>query len=173
MSGMLCDDCQERPAEVHLTSIENEEMRTLHLCVTCAGRRGLQAVEEVDEGEEKPPLVDFLAQLGKAGTPTHAAAPAEPCPFCGTTSSDFRESGRVGCSQCYVHYEAQLRGLLRRIHGSSQHTGKLYMSEQSDLTDRFGRLSAMRRRLRRAIETEDFETAADLRDLIHDLESQG
>ena len=71
-----------------------------------------------------------------------------------------------------MHYEVQLRGLLRRIHGSSQHAGKLYMSEQTDLTDRLGRLSSMRRRLRRAIETEDFETAAELRDLIHDLETQ-
>ena len=138
MSDMLCDDCGERQAEVHLTSIENEEMRTLHLCVTCAGRRGLEAAEPFGEGGEKPPLVDFLAQLGKAGTPAPAAAPSEPCPFCGTTAADFRESGRVGCSQCYVHFEVQLRGLLRRIHGSSQHTGKLYMSEESDLTDRFG-----------------------------------
>ena len=29
----------------------------------------------------------------------------------------------------------------------------------------------MRRRLRRAIETEDFESAADLRDRIHELET--
>ena len=31
----------------------------------------------------------------------------------------------------------------------------------------------MRRRLKRAIETEDFETAAELRDRIHDMEMQG
>lgn len=170
---MLCDDCRERPAEVHLTSIENEDMRTLHLCLTCAGRRGLEASEQVGEGGDKPPLVDFLAQLGKTGAAAPAAAPPEPCPFCGTAPSDFRESGRVGCSQCYVHYEAQLRSLLRRIHGSAQHAGKLYVSESSDLTDRLGRLTSMRRRLRRAIETEDFETAAELRDLIHELEAMG
>ena len=171
---MLCDDCAERPAEVHLTAIEDEEMRTLHLCVTCAARRGLEASAEAEESGEKPPLVDFLAQLGKAGLPASTpASPPEPCPFCGTSPTDFRDSGRVGCSQCYVHYEPQLRGLLRRIHGSSQHTGKLYMSEPSDLTDRLGRLSAMRRRLRRAVDTEDFETAAELRDLIHELEAMG
>lgn len=169
---MLCDDCGQRQAEIHLTSIEDEAMKTLHLCAECAGRRGLEAPAGKPEGGEKPPLVDFLAQLGKAGALPAAAPPAEPCPFCGTTPDDFRETGRVGCSQCYVHYEAQLRGLLRRIHGSSQHAGKLYISEPSELTDRLGRLSSARRRLRRAIETEDFETAAELRDLIHELESE-
>ena len=71
-----------------------------------------------------------------------------------------------------MHFETQLRSLLRRIHGSSQHAGKLYLSEASDITDRFGQISSMRRRMKRAIETEDFETAADLRDRICELEIQ-
>ena len=62
-----------------------------------------------------------------------------------------------------------LRGLLRRIHGSAQHSGKLYISDPSDLSDRQGRISSMRRQLQRAVEIEDFETAAELRDRIHDL----
>lgn len=170
---MLCDDCGENRAEVYLTSIEADDMQTLNLCVSCAGARGLSSDEMLDAGgADKPPLVDFLAQLGSAGPQTPVPAPSEPCPFCGTTTADFRRAGRVGCSQCYVHYETQLRGLLRRIHGSSQHAGKLYLSEASDLTDRLGQISSMRRRLKRAIETEDFETAADLRDRIHDLELQ-
>jgi protein arginine kinase activator len=170
---MLCDDCRENHAQVHLTSVEANDMRTLNLCVSCAAARGLSS-EEAEEAStsETPPLVDFLAQLGSAGPQTPAPSVSEPCPFCGISASDFRKSGRVGCSQCYVHYETQLRGLLRRIHGSSQHAGKLYLSETSDITDRLGQISSMRRRLKRAIETEDFETAAELRDRIHNLELQ-
>jgi len=168
---MLCEDCGKRPAEVHLTAVEGEEMRTLHVCLACAAERGLEGTggDEVSEG---PPLADFLAQLGKTGGPPRVASPAEPCPFCGTSPSDFRRTGRVGCSQCYVHFESQLRGLLRRIHGSSHHAGKLYMSEDSDIADRLGRISSMKRRLERAVETEDFETAAELRDRIRELEAQ-
>ena len=168
---MLCDDCGEKKAEIHLTSIESDEMTSTHLCVGCAAARGLSAGPP-ETGEHAPPLVDFLAQLGSAGQPAPAPAPVEPCPFCGTGTADFRKTGRVGCSQCYVHFENQLRGLLRRIHGSSQHAGKLYLSDASDLSDRLGQISAMRRRLKRAIETEDFESAADLRDRIHELEVQ-
>ena len=170
---MLCEDCGERQAEVHLTSIEAEEMSTIHLCAGCASRRGLSSDAPQAEADEKPPLVDFLAQLGAPGYRTPEAVSTEPCPFCGISAADFRRTGRVGCSQCYVHFEPQLRGLLRRIHGSSQHAGKLYLSDATDISDRFGQISSMRRRMKRAIETEDFETAAELRDRIHELEVQG
>jgi protein arginine kinase activator len=167
---MRCDDCGNSEAEVHLTAVEGDEVKSLHLCPECAAQRGFptEAGEEVPESH--PPLVDFLAQLGAAGPTAPAPSVSEPCPFCGTSTIDFRKTGRVGCPQCYVHFEAQLRGLLRRIHGSAQHAGKLYLSETSDISDRLGRISSMKRRMRRAIEAEDFETAADLRDRIHELE---
>jgi protein arginine kinase activator len=170
---MLCEDCREREAEVHLTSIEADEMQSIHLCVGCAADRGISPASADVDAADKPPLVDFLAQLGSPGPKTPVPDSAEPCPFCGISAADFRGTGRVGCSQCYVHFETRLRGLLRRIHGSSQHAGKLYLSETSDLSDRLGQLSSMRRRLKRAVETEDFETAAELRDRIHELEVQG
>lgn len=168
---MLCDDCQEKQAEVHLTSIEADEMSSVHLCLACAARRGLSGDPTHAGPGEKQPLADFLAHVGGAGPSAPTPAPAEPCPFCGLSATDFRKTGRVGCSQCYVHFETQLRGLLRRIHGSSQHAGKVYISEGTDITDRLGQISSMRRRMKRAIDTEDFETAAELRDRILDLET--
>ncbi|MBT8478313.1 MAG: UvrB/UvrC motif-containing protein [Gemmatimonadetes bacterium] len=167
---MVCEDCGEREAAVHLTSIEAAEMQSIHLCVGCAAERGISPESADADAPGTPPLVDFLAQLGSPGPKTPVPDSAEPCPFCGISAGDFRRTGRVGCSQCYVHFETQLRGLLRRIHGSSQHAGKLYLNEASDLSDRLGQLSSMRRRLKRAVETEDFETAAELRDRIHEIE---
>ena len=144
---MLCDDCREQEAEVHLTSIEADETRSLHLCASCAAARGISAEDTKTGTEATPPLVDFLAQLGSAGPSAPVPDSSEPCPFCGITTAEFRRAGRVGCSQCYVHFENQLRGLLRRIHGSSHHAGKLYLSEGSDIADRLGQISSMRRRL--------------------------
>jgi protein arginine kinase activator len=169
---MLCEDCRDREAEVHLTSIEAEEMQSVHLCLSCAAARGISSEDAGIDVDDKPPLVDFLAQLGASDARTPVPDSTEPCPFCGISTADFRKAGRVGCSQCYVHFETQIRGLLRRIHGSSQHAGKLYLSESSDISDRLGQISSMRRRMKRAIETEDFETAADLRDRIHEMEIQ-
>lgn len=161
---MLCEDCQEREAELQLTAIIDGEMRTLDLCSACASARGLTT-----SAATTAPLADFLAQLGTEETPAGEGG-EDPCPYCGTTETDFRRTGRLGCPQCYAHFEPQLRGLLRRLHGSPQHVGKLYMSAGSEAGDRIARLSAMRRRLQRAVETEDFELAAELRDRIHEME---
>lgn len=160
---MLCEDCSEREAQIQLTVIESGEMRTLDLCSACATERGVPA------SSTPAPLADFLAQLGSEES--SEADAGDPCPFCGITEKEFRRTGRLGCSQCYAHFEPQLRGLLRRLHGSPQHVGKLYMSAGSEAGDRIARLSAMRRRLKRAVETEDFELAAELRDRIHEVEA--
>lgn len=159
---MECQDCGLRDGEHQVTTIVDGEMKTLHLCGECAAKRGVPAEAQ------SAPLADFLAQLGpdRPGVDEQS----EPCPYCGLTEGDFRLTGRLGCSQCYAHFEPQLRRLLRRLHGAPQHVGKLYMSAGSEAGDRVARLSAMRRRLQRAIETEDFELAAELRDRIHEAE---
>ena len=111
----------ENPASVNFTQIVNDEATTLHLCESCAAEKGLQT---------KPPevnvaLTDFLAQLGD----TEEAQPVDldrECEFCGLTLAKFRESGLLGCSHCYVSFESHLKGLLRRVHGGTQHVGKIY-----------------------------------------------
>jgi protein arginine kinase activator len=167
---MKCESCGENEAVIHLTQIENNEMTTSHLCETCAAARGLETGEETSGF----PLADFLAQMGGEG-PGESAKGADdgPCPFCGLTFAGFRESGRLGCPQCYSTFEVQLRGLLRRIHGSTQHVGKVYLPPDPSASDREKRLEGLRRRLQRAVDGEDFERAAELRDEIRAMERGG
>ncbi len=162
---MLCERCQERNAEVHLTTIENDEMATVHLCTSCASEQGISASVPAPT-----PLVDFLS-LGAVPDQASQGSSVEPCPYCGTSSGDFRRSGRLGCPECYAHFEGHLRALLRRIHGSTQHVGKLYLGEALDVDDRYAKLRSLKLRLDRAVELEDFEAAAELRDQIHVLEA--
>ncbi len=82
---------------------------------------------------------------------------------------DFRESGRLGCPDCYDAFNQHLRGLLRRLHGSSQHVGEQYTREEGD-PSAGPSLGQLRERLRRAVETENFELAAEIRDRIRVME---
>ena len=164
--SMLCDSCGERPAEIQLTTIEDSEMKTHHLCSVCASEKGVSAATPA-----KAPVADFLAQLGMSGQSETAREQPDPCPYCGTTAEDFRRTGRLGCAECWAHFELRLKGLVRRLQGSAQHVGKLYVHSGSELGDRLAQLASMRRRLQRAIDTEDFEAAAELRDRIRDLEA--
>ena len=120
---MQCENCGEAEAVVHLTQIENNEMATKHLCEKCAAAKGLETIQP----PENFPLSDFLAQMGDPSEGAETAAPTDPCDFCGLTFAGFRETGRLGCPHCYTTFEFHLRGVLRRVHGSTRHTGKVYL----------------------------------------------
>jgi protein arginine kinase activator len=164
---MLCDNCGQNEAEVHLTQIVDNEMTTVHLCPSCAADKGLDA----GTVPKNLPLTDFLAQMGQGAETEEEAAVAGPCTYCRTTSDDFRRTGRLGCPHCYSVFESQLRAILRRIHGSTQHLGKVYVPPASEGADLVQRLSVLKRKLQRAVESEDFERAATLRDQIKELEA--
>ena len=162
---MRCDNCGKKEAAIHLTTIVSNEMTTHHLCEACAAEKGL----EPGAGAASAPLADFIAQMGKTVTPVTGAAGT--CPSCGLTLADFKRTGRLGCDRCWNVFDASLRGLLRKLHGGTQHQGKVYMSADPTEVDRTARVASLRRSLQRAVEEEDFERAAALRDQIRRLEA--
>ena len=64
----------------------------------------------------------FLAAMGK-GAEQAAGAHRDACRPLRRTLQDFRESGRLGCPDRYRSFEVPLRDLLRRLHGSTHHSG--------------------------------------------------
>jgi protein arginine kinase activator len=164
MADLVCDNCGSTDAVVHLTQIVNNQMSTHRLCEKCAAEKGLESAPE----PVNLPLTDFLAQMGKdtmSGVDTD-----ESCSFCGLTFADFRETGRLGCPHCYETYAPHLHKLLRRVHGGTQHVGKIYLPPDPSSSDLERRLDGLKRKLNRAVESEDFERAAELRDEIRTLE---
>ena len=160
---MLCDQCGERDASVHLTTIVDNEVRQQHLCEKCAAERGVETTVSVP----KHPLSVFLQEVQQQATP---ATEAGKCTFCGATMSDFRATGRWGCAQCYAAFEPSMRELLRRVHGHARHGGRAYAPPAPALDEKSTILGELKERLRRAIASEQFEVAADLRDKIKVME---
>jgi protein arginine kinase activator len=162
---MLCQSCGNVEAVIELTQVKDDEKHVLHLCESCAASQGL----DVGSTAASAPLTDFLAQIGKSmGEETVAAGR---CPSCGLTPTQLKQLGRLGCGQCYSHYEQHLRGLLRRLHGGTHHVGKHPAAADGDEADRNARVQSLRRSLQRAVADEDFEHAAMLRDQIRRLEA--
>jgi protein arginine kinase activator len=164
---MSCDQCHEREAVIHLTQIVNEQVTTLHLCERCAAEKGVES----PSGVVKTPLGSFLAAMGK-NLPETEPAPrtGETCGRCGGTFQDFRESGRLGCPECYRSFEGPLRELLRRLQGSTHHVGERYAEQGGPPADGRVRTAELREQLRLAVETENFELAAELRDRLRVME---
>ncbi|MGH7528353.1 MAG: UvrB/UvrC motif-containing protein [Gemmatimonadales bacterium] len=164
---MSCDQCREREAVIHLTQIVNEQVTTLHLCEKCAAEKGVESPGAVT----KTPLGSFLAAMGK-GLPEQTPAPRsnDTCHRCGGSLQDFRESGRLGCPECYRSFEGPLRELLRRLHGSTHHLGERYAERGGAAPDNGQQAADLREQLRLAVETENFELAAELRDRLRVVE---
>ncbi len=163
---MLCDVCGKNPATVHLTEIIDEQMTELHLCEDCAHKKSAQIGQQFG-------LSDLLAGMADFEKPSpEKEAVAVKCPNCGLSYADFRKIGRLGCGECYRAFNKYLAPLLKRIHGATQHIGKVpfkagkVIRKKEKVTD----ILALKEKLQRAIETEAFEEAARLRDQIRDLE---
>lgn len=161
---MLCDNCHERDAVVHLTKIVNNAVTQVHLCDRCAADHGVETTVTTP----KHPLGEFLQAVQQQLTVP--ASDAVTCSFCGMTLKDFRTTGRWGCARCYTTFEQSNRELLRRVHGSSRHIGNAYHAPHPEASQAQAELAELRERLRRAIDGEQFELAADLRDRIRVLE---
>ena len=161
---MVCDVCKEADAVVQLTQIEGTGVRLLHLCERCAAERGV----ETNVSAPKPQISDFLQSVHQAMQATQGDAAR--CAFCSSTFRDFRSTGRLGCAHCYDAFEKSMRDLLRRVHGSSQHIGRRYEPHTGEELEDGGTVNELRDRLKRAIEAEQFELAADIRDRLRGIE---
>jgi protein arginine kinase activator len=164
---MLCQDCNKNEATIHLTQIVNNEKVVLNLCKACAEKRGFHSpfeqipfpLAEIVSGMVGPSKAKKKDKFGKDEKMDLK------CPNCGLTFAEFARMGRLGCAECYQAFRAELTNLLRRIHGSAEHRGQIAETASEELQS-LREEKRLRDELKRAIEAEDFEAAAELRDRI-------
>lgn len=169
---MLCDDCKKKEATIQITQIIENQKMTLNLCQKCAEKRGFSS----PFAGVPFPLAEFLSSMmlpgsasstaGKKGIPRPEKEPR--CPSCGMTLSQFAQRGRLGCGGCYKTFRPQLKDLLRKIHGSDRHRGKIPNLPGAQM-ECLKEERKLQEDLKKAIDEEDFETAASIRDKIKNL----
>ena len=164
---MLCDVCHKIEASVHLTEIINDKVMKLNLCEECAMKKSAEMEEHFGLGD----LLAGLTEFGETVKPPTKGAVKIKCSNCGLTYVDFKRRGRLGCSECYNAFQLKLAPLLKRIHGSEHHVGKVPKKAPKGV-EAVSKLQGLRLKLRKAVETEEFEEAAKLRDEIRELEKK-
>ncbi len=162
---MTCDICGKKEATVHLTEIVNDKIAKLNLCEECAKEKGAEMEEHFGLSD----LLAGLADLG-AGISTEAGDKIK-CSACGFTYRDFKKAGRLGCGECYEAFKKQLAPLLKRIHTADRHVGKVPLMAGKTVNDAQA-LRELRMKMEKAIQFEEFEDAAKLRDRIRELEKK-
>ncbi|MEZ6057452.1 MAG: UvrB/UvrC motif-containing protein [Planctomycetaceae bacterium] len=152
-----CRRCN-KPATLHITEIKEGEARALHLCETCAQ----EYLSTVDAGSSPDEDIDPLAlPLAKDNTEEEDLV----CPKCQMSFSKFRSKGRLGCPHDYEVFRERLLPLLESIHGETQHLGKC-PQHRPEISLRQHELVRLKTELKSAIDREDYEEAARLRDAI-------
>lgn len=146
-------------------------MQKVNLCKQCAESKGVTDPKGFD-------LADLLkgAGIDSISQPAVLSEDEEQCGFCGFTQSDFKKTGRFGCSHCYHVFRSGLDNLLEAMHRHCEHHGKVpahfidtrsVEAKMSETTTNIAELNIL---LDEAISVEDYEEAAKLRDAIVHLE---
>jgi protein arginine kinase activator len=162
---MLCCVCKQKEATVHLTQIAGDKMQKVDLCEECAKHKGVNDPAGFS-------LADLLLGLGASKEIDEAAGGAEiKCPRCGFTQADFKKAGRLGCAECYHTFAEGLEGLLKTMHKGTRHVGKVPQA-QLQSRDLAERLKTLQKKLTKAVEDENFEQAAALRDEIRQMSNK-
>ncbi|MDD3243361.1 MAG: UvrB/UvrC motif-containing protein [Eubacteriales bacterium] len=164
----MCERCGENPAEVHFTQVVNGKTTHLHLCRSCAEQAN---AELFGAGQLSNVIVGLL---GLAAAKPAAEKTGRTCPVCGFELDRFAREGMLGCPACYQHFADAVQPVLKQVQGGTRHTGRRpAASTPAPVEAGDEALEELRRRLRAAIETEEYERAAVLRDEIKALEEQG
>ncbi len=155
-----CDSCHSEEASIFLTEIVNGKMQKVNLCPACAKAKGVNDPTGFQ-------LTDLLVGLG-AAKEVEGASGALKCPVCGFTATDLKKTGRLGCSNCYDVFAAQLTPMLKNMHKGTTHTGHVpeRFARQRELAEK---LAALEATLQQAVEKEEYERAANIRDQIRQL----
>jgi protein arginine kinase activator len=179
---MLCDRCQKKDAKILYTEIINGVKKEQHLCEECATDYTSFQMEKPLLNSELT-LNDLLSTLLEAYNTGGEKEQGETksdivCDQCNTTYEEFLQKGRFGCSHCYQSFNAdgQLGRTLKGIQGAEVHTGKRPKGLVTASTDRrfkdFSEAEKLSLKLQEAIEKEEFEEAARLRDLIKQMKKE-
>ena len=165
---MKCERCSGRDAEVHIRHQKGKEIVEYHLCRQCAEQMAKDGL--IPDMSFDFPIENFLSGLfsGSGAMEDEEGRPAIhglACGRCGLDHASFLKSGKYGCPDCFAVFHDNLGPLLRKIHGSDIHRGIRPVTACLDVSCSDD-LEILREELRRAIENEEYERAAVIRDRI-------
>ena len=194
---MLCQKCNKKVATVFISTIVNGKNTQMYLCTDCAK----ELHDNMDHDIKIPfPINDILTNMelnedtinewlnefkemedkeqGKEimqhenpDTLQHNNQYEDiTCNFCNTSFEEYKKTGKLGCAKCYSTFRKQLKPIIEGIYGYSEHIGKFPKNESKD-TEIVRTVEQLKEKLNMAIQEEEYEQAAKLRDEILQLEA--
>lgn len=162
---MLCQHCKKNEATTVVKTMINGKYAEYRLCPECAHELGYDTM-----------FPDFASDFGGLlssffSNALPAISGAAHCDTCGSTLNDIKRTGKVGCANCYDTFFSELMPTIRSVHGNTEHKGKRPGAIEYTVNEEEpDKIAQLKEQLKKAIEDENFERAAQLRDEIKGLE---
>ena len=177
---MLCQKCNKKTASVFISSIINGQETRMYLCNDCAKDYPLFNFNfqepfsitdvmdkfNINEQNQLDEEFDKLLALDKESKEKYKEMI---CPNCYSTYDEYKKTGKLGCSKCYEAFKDELKPDVKNIYGYDEYIGKVPKKVDGDIYIS-NEIRVLKSDLIRAIEKEEYEKAADIRDKIKELE---
>ena len=170
---MLCEKCKKNTATVHMKGFVNGAVTELHFCQECSlGMVNMEmpiSLENMFKG-----ILESVQSMGQTplGQPANrpiARKTPGPCTVCNLSYEQFKATGKLGCEACYQAFPKEIVALFKNVQGSTHHEGKFPKRSGSQIRQR-REVDKLRAILKKAVDEENYEEAARLRDQIRSLE---
>jgi protein arginine kinase activator len=175
---MICEFCNNNEANIHLIKIINNNMEKVNLCIDCMKNLSFLTDEEFFNDLTKIISKVFeidikIIDKGETNKLFNKIDTTEnkKCSFCGIDLSTIKAMGRVGCSNCYKEFKENLSPIIKTIHSSIEHKGKVPLISGDDVKLE-KEIRDLKFRLKEEVTVENFEEAAKLRDTIKKLQQK-
>ncbi len=162
-----------------LTQIINGQVTELALCEACARAKGLFDPQSLTFAEKFFPeefkermdrIMQELANTKESPSGNLTSSPSPDvltqCPVCHFSLEDFRRTGRLGCPDCYAVFASELDTRSNNTPAKAEPASSCSGEAVSPALQR----TQLEQQLRIAIDKEDYETAALLRDKLKTLD---
>lgn len=158
---MLCEKCGKNHATTHIKTVVNGIVREYNLCSECAAKSGYGSNSVTGM------LASMLGDMS-----TLKLKNQKNCQVCGATFADIAHDGKMGCSECYNTFKEEILPYLKRVHGATQHTGKIPNRAPLIVRPKEKTIDELRQELSRLVAEEKYEQAAVVRDKIKEMEGE-
>ncbi len=167
---MQCQICKTKTATVHLTEIVDGQRTESHLCQNCAQKEGVTIKSQLSLNE----LLGSLIAAHQQDENIDSEKSRRACPNCGITMEQFRKQALLGCPNDYEFFGDDLRQIIEKTQDNNlTHKGKVPAQTQTSSNARLeepNKAEELKRQLSLAVEKEDYELAAKIRDQLKTLQ---
>ena len=158
----LCDLCGKTEATMKVSQFDKDgKVTEISICAECARQRGFTEIEKLKANNAEI-ITELKSRINEGDSRLV-------CSSCGLSYAEFKRQGRLGCAECYVSFHDQLVPLIRRLHDAVQHVGRTASGGRKQAQVKMS-IQKLREALSGAIQAEDYEKAAALRDQLRRTE---